>query len=878
VRHTYGASATRVAAGVSGQRRRVRSVALWFGIAVSYFIVGRFLFKVGTSLNAELMAVWVPFGISVAAFLLFGSRVGSGSIVGATALELASGVPLLPALTVGLGVGFGSIVAFYVIVGRSRRQFCMERKTDVLRLALAAAAGAIVATLFAAAAHLLQHAVAPADPHTSGWLVTWGSHGTAVLLITPFLVHMIRDRGRRLPRGNIFELVAAWALLAAVAVLWQAPELPAAFHGPAALLAVPIFTLIAFRFGVFDMSSSMVVFAAAGVLGTLQRAGGVPQVPLSSIQFVLGTVAVIGYLLSSMVSEQQRSHDRLRLAAGVFETSGDGIIITLPSGEIIDVNEAFEKHHGVLRQDVIGKNPRIFKSGRHPAEFYQGMWDSLLSAGRWEGEVWDRRGDGSLLPQWLSISAVKNADGETTHYVGVASDITVIKDSEEKLRDLATHDALTGLPNRQLVTDTLETELAAARRHNNGVGLAFVDLDDFKDVNDSLGHLQGDALLVEVANRASGVLRESDTLGRQGGDEFIAIIPDVVVPSELDGLMSRLLETVSLPYRLGSEDAHVSASVGVAVFPEDGTDAATLLQHADAAMYKAKQSGRNRFRYFSAEFQEEIDRRVEVERELRRAIRDDRLFLLYQPQVDLSNGSIAGVEALVRMRLDDGTVMPPDGFIPVAESTGLVVPLGEWALRQACADLAIVREAGFDITAAVNFSARQLRDVDIAALVIDVLGTCGLKPQSLEVEITETALMHDEEMAASKIKDLRDAGVRVALDDFGTGYSSLTLVQLFRPDTVKIDKQFVSGLPDDAEAEAIVRTVIALARAVKSSVVAEGPDTEEQVRFLRSNGCDYAQGYFFSRPVALDELIRLLGKGPFALPERTERIATTTSV
>ena len=876
---THGTPAKQVAAEAPGQHPAIRYVALWLGVAMSYLIVGWLLFVVGASLNVELTAVWVPFAIAVAASLLFGPRVGSGSIAGATALELVTGTPLLPALLIGVGVGLGATVAFYVIVGRSHRPFCMKRKTDVLRLTLAAAAGATVATLGAVAAHLLQHAVVPGDSHMLGWLVTWGSHGTAVLLITPFLVYMIRDWRRRLPHGNALELMAAWVLLAAVAVLWQSPELPEAFHGPAALLAIPVFVLIAFRFQMFDMSSSMVVFAAAGMLGTLRRTGGMLHVPLSSVQFVLSAVAVIGYLLSSMVDEQERAHDELRLAAGVFETSGEGIIVTLPSGEIIDVNDAFEKHHGVSRQDVIGQNPRIFKSGRHPPEFYQDMWDSLLSTGRWQGEVWDRRADGSLIPQWLSISAVKNADGETTHYVGVASDITVIKDSEEKLRDLATHDALTGLPNRELIKDTLEIELAAARRHNKGVGLTFFDLDHFKNVNDSLGHPQGDALLIEVANRAAGVLRESDTLGRQGGDEFIAILPEVAVPSELDGLMNRLLETVSLPYRLGSEEAHVSASIGVAVFPEDGMDAATLLKYAEAAMYKAKQSGRNRFQYFSAEFQEEIDRRVEVERELRHALRDDRFFLLYQPQVDLSTGSIVGVEALVRMRLDDGTVIPPDGFIPVAESTGLVLPLGEWVLRRACADLAIVHNAGFDLTVAVNFSARQLRDVDVASLVAEVLKTCSLRPQSLEVEITETALMHAKEMAASKIKDLRDAGVRVALDDFGTGYSSLTLVQLFRPDTVKIDRQFVSALPDDSEAEAIVRAVIALARAVESCVVAEGPETEAQVRFLRSNGCDYAQGYFFSRPVTLDELMRLLGEGPFTLPGRAKRIrGTTTSV
>ena len=442
-----------------------------------------------------------------------------------------------------------------------------------------------------------------------------------------------------------------------------------------------------------------------------------------------------------------------------------------------------------------------------------------------------------------------------------------LKEAQDELKHSATHDALTGLPNRFLLDDRLEHALAYARREGCALAVLFVDLDNFKVVNDTLGHAQGDALLVQVARRIVPALRDSDTVGRFGGDEFTVIITDLKDVSQVGLTARRLLEAISSPYRLGDEDLHVTASVGVALFPTDGTDAATLIQHADLAMYGAKGMGRNRVQFFSEKFQDGLNRRMVVEKELWGADEEERYFLLYQPQVDLSTGKITGVEALVRLRARDGTVLSPAEFIPVAEDSELIFRLGDWVLHKACAELALLQRAAPDLIMSVNLSARQFRRIDVTTMQKE-LQESGVEARSLALEITETALLVDPEETAARLEDLRSvAGLRLSLDDFGTGYSSLTYVRVFRADTIKIDRSLIALLPDDHDAQAVVLSTIALAKSLHATVIAEGPETEEQVRFLRANGCDCAQGFYFSRPAPADELALLLRKGAFPLPD-----------
>ncbi len=556
----------------------------------------------------------------------------------------------------------------------------------------------------------------------------------------------------------------------------------------------------------------------------------------------------------------------LSMAGKVYDTTGDGIVVTTPDGTIVDVNDGYLSIHGVERADVIGQNPRILKSGKHDAAFYSEMWGTLLSTGGWQGEIWDRKSDGSLVAKWLSISAISNDEGETTHYVGVFSDITALKQGEVALEWLATHDPLTELPNRALLDDRLTTALARSRRLQSTTAVLYFDLDHFKDVNDALGHQAGDRVLVEVAERCLSVVRESDTAGRTGGDEFAIIVSDYLGLEGLVTLANRLLPAIEEPITLDERDVYVTASIGIAVYPQDGADAETLAAHADVAMYRAKDLGKNRFEFYSEGLRDEVRHRVEVGTELRKALRDDRLFLVYQPQVDLITGQIVGVEALVRWRDADGSVIMPDEFIPIAESSALILKVGDAVLRHAIADMKVLFGQERGLTMAINVSARQWMEEDVATVVIEAMDAAGLDLDHFEVEITESAFMTRADTAASKVKSLQEAGVGVSLDDFGTGYASMSYVMDFHPSKLKIDRSFVEGLPDDPSSIAIVNATIALAKGIGAKVLAEGPETDEQVRYLRDNGCDYAQGFYFSQGIPLDRLLELLEGEPFPLP------------
>jgi diguanylate cyclase (GGDEF)-like protein/PAS domain S-box-containing protein len=569
------------------------------------------------------------------------------------------------------------------------------------------------------------------------------------------------------------------------------------------------------------------------------------------------------------VTEERRANERLLLARTVYDTAKEGIVVTLADSDerVVDVNDAYCQLTGRSRGEMVGRSIRRFRSDRHPPEFYEAAERAVVSVGLWEGEVWQTRADGTEFPSWLSVSLAEDDENDVGHVVRVFTDITERRKAEEQLILNATHDPLTGLPNRVLLHDRLQNALARAKRVDGRLAVMFMDLDDFKDVNDTLGHAVGDALLVQVARRIVPILRESDTVARVGGDEFTAVITDVDSPSQIQAMALRLLAAIAAPYRLAAGDVRVTASVGVATFPVDGTDAETLLQHADLAMYGAKRLGRNRIQFFSDAFQDDLDQRMVMERELRGADEEDRYFLLYQPQVDLSTGEITGVEALVRLRSREGVILSPAQFIPVAEDSKLIFRLGDWVLRKACAELAGLQAVAPDLVMSVNFSARQFRGIDVAALE-DALQGSGVEARSLALEIAETSLSADPKKTAAMLEDLRGvAGLQLSLGGFGTGYSSLTTLRTFRANTIKIDRSFVGLLPDDPEARDIVLSTIALGKSLHATVIAEGPETEEQVRFLRANGCDIAQGFYFSRPIPADDVMALLRNGAFALPE-----------
>jgi diguanylate cyclase (GGDEF)-like protein/PAS domain S-box-containing protein len=559
------------------------------------------------------------------------------------------------------------------------------------------------------------------------------------------------------------------------------------------------------------------------------------------------------------VTERKTVETRLRQAATVYENTSEGVVITGPDQRIQAVNPAFTAITGYREDEVIGNTLRMLQSGRHDAEFYRAMWTALHAVGRWQGEIWNRRKDGATYPEWLNISAVRDDAHHVINYIAVFSDITTIKNAQAKVEYLASHDALTGLPNRVLFRDRLAQVLARAHRHGRNVALLFVDLDRFKLVNDTLGHETGDRLLQEVARRLLTCVRAEDTVARMGGDEFVIIQEDVKQPDDAATLAMRLLQQMNTPVSLQGREIVVTLSVGISLYPRDGEDIGTLVKKADAAMYRAKEAGRNAYQYYNDEFARAGLDRLELETDLRLAIERGELLLHYQPQVNIKTGVIVGVEALARWNHPRRGMVPPVTFIPLAEETGLISVIGAWVLDTACAAAKGWHDAGLPpVRVAVNFSGHQISHDPVAQQVADALRTSGCDPCCLEIEVTESVLMKNPERAIATLDALKKLGVTLAIDDFGTGYSSLSYLKRFPIDKIKIDKSFVDGLPDDPDDAELTRSIIAMAHGLKRSVIAEGVETEAQLAFLRDHDCEEMQGYLFSKPVPAAEIARLL--------------------
>jgi diguanylate cyclase (GGDEF)-like protein/PAS domain S-box-containing protein len=554
------------------------------------------------------------------------------------------------------------------------------------------------------------------------------------------------------------------------------------------------------------------------------------------------------------ISSEKEANAQLELAGIAFASTNEGIMVADNNNLIVDVNRAYCEMTGFSREELLGKTPSLLNSGRHEAQFFESIYETIEKQGFWQGELWNRRSNGAVYPQWLNINAVHNTQGELTHYVSVAADVTNIKESEAKLRHMSQHDALTDLPNRQLFKILLDHAIEHTKDEQH-TAVLMIDLDRFKYVNETMGHQAGDQLLIQVARRLRNVLADNNLLARVGGDEFAIMIENCSHQGEVERIAMRIVSALEGAVDLDGHNFFTTASIGISLYPEHGFDSETLIKNADTAVHQAKDDGRNNYAFYQPEQSQFIEQWVRLEPELRRALALDQFRVFYQPQINAETGKISGVEALLRWQHPKEGLIAPGMFLPIVEEIGLMNQVGNWVLEQACAQAEKWKKAGYpSFRIAVNIAGQQILSHRLVGIVKELLEKHDMHPDQLELEIVENIVMKHADAAQPVLNELRNLGVRLALDDFGTGYSSLSYLKMLPVQKVKIDQSLVRDIPDDPNDEAIARAIIALSHSLNLSVCAEGVETEEQRKFLSGEHCDQLQGYLISKPIPADEL------------------------
>jgi len=573
-------------------------------------------------------------------------------------------------------------------------------------------------------------------------------------------------------------------------------------------------------------------------------------------QFVLAIADTLAGVVLRKLAD-----DKIKQATAVFENAVEGIVITDAKATIIGVNKAITDLTGYSEKEILGQNPRLWRSEKHSPDFYKNMWQSIQDSGEWRGEIWNRHKNGQAFPCWQTIREVKDDAEKISHYVSLVSDISAIKESQAQIEFLAHHDPLTNLPNRLLFNSRVEHAIERAQREKHKIAVLFLDLDQFKHINDSLGHPIGDQVLQMLGLRLKQLIRAEDTLARLGGDEFTILLEEISGPIDAGHVATKVLASFTESFQIESHNLHISTSIGISLYPDDGNDLLKLIRNADTAMYRAKENGRNSYQFYSPNFTKAATERMQLESDLFGALKKQEFILYYQPQYNLTTDKIIGVEALIRWQHPQIGLVPPDKFIPLAEESGLIIPIGEWVLTQACLQYVALQNAGLKLDhISINIAGQQIQRGNLLATVKEVIQSTGIQAKNLELEITESFIMQNAESAIKTLHDLQDLGLSMAIDDFGTGYSSLSYLKQLPIDKLKIDKSFIKNIPQDNDDIAITSAVIALGKSLHLKVIAEGVETLEQKTILEKEGCNEVQGYLYSRPLSAIDLSHLLQK------------------
>jgi diguanylate cyclase (GGDEF)-like protein/PAS domain S-box-containing protein len=841
------------------------SIPPWLTYGVFYFASAYLGLHLAT-VEEVASPVWFAAGVALAGTLLHGNRVLFGVWLGGVGALLLSGFTPLLATVTAMGGVFEAFVGAFLLRRLGAACRLLQHSYSVIYFLLTITLLTPLFSILIALPSLYFSDRIPLEKLLDSGVTWWIGDATGMILITPFLLAWLPNNSTPLFRQwpEALALICATVIVSSIVFGGLLPE--GSHNYPISYLPFPLLLWAALRFDQRVTTATLLLIAAFALWGTYNELGPFPRQDLTEtlilLQVYIGTMGATILLVHAIVSERKQATSRLALAGKVITHSPDGIIVTDRKGIIFSANPAFFQSTGYKQSEILGKSLKQLTSIHHSPNFFTTVWEQIKSNGYWEGEIWNRNQAGEIMPQWLSINVIKDSNHNITHYLGIYSAVSRQKHIQERIHRLAYYDVLTGLPNRQLFTDRLNQAIKYAGRHTTRLALFFLDLDRFKNINDSLGHSIGDKVLQLTAERLSKCVRQTDTLARLGGDEFTIIVQDVNEDFDAILVAEKVVKAFKTPIIVDTHELFLTPSIGIALFPDDGENSEELIKHADTAMYRAKELGGNGFQFFAADMSEPVRWNLTVETALRRAIERNAIQVLYQPQFDLYNGNIVGLEALARWHYKGPEQTPPEVFIKVAEDTGLIHRLGDLILDIACHQIVVWNQQGIEgLTVAVNISPVQLKQSGFAARLRRIVEQNGALPHQIELEITEGTLMDNAELMENLLALLSVQGFQIAVDDFGTGYSSLSYLRRLSIDRIKIDKSFVKDIPHDSNDSAICSAIISMAHNLNLKVIAEGVETKEQMEYLRRERCDEIQGYIFSKPVTPEEVSEMVRQG-----------------